>query len=195
MRDDLVSLLRQRRGHFELESGHHGELWLDLEPLCSRPTEIRPLAIELARRLQPYGIETVCGPLVEGAFIGMLVAEELGVEFVYAERIPEPNVAGLFPVSYRIPKALRDLRGRRVAIANDVINAGSAVRGTLKDLQACGADVVAIGSVLTLGSEPARLAREASIKLETLEEEPNTIWLPDECPLCAAGVALAQFAG
>ena len=123
----------------------------------------------------------------------MYIAEELAAEFVYAERMPEPNGEGLFPVSYRIPTELRDLRGRRVAIANDVINAGSAVRGTLKDLQRCGAHVVAIGSLLTLGSEPAKLAGESSVKLETLEQVSNTVWLPNQCPLCAAGTPLTPF--
>lgn len=29
-------------GHFLLESGHHGDLWLDLELLCLRPRQIEP---------------------------------------------------------------------------------------------------------------------------------------------------------
>lgn len=186
-------MLRQRHGHFELESGHHGDLWLDLESLCLRPTLVRPLAVELAERLRSYEIQTVCGPLVEGAFVAMLVAEELDVDFVYAEREPDDSSSSLFPVSYRIPEGLRNLGDRRVAIANDVINAGSAVQGSLRDLQACGAKVVAIGTLLTLGSKPSELAREASVPLETLDTEPNTIWTPEECPLCACGIPPTSF--
>src|SRR5437870_1450343 len=33
MNDDLLSSVRARRGHFELESGHHSDFWLDLETL------------------------------------------------------------------------------------------------------------------------------------------------------------------
>jgi len=194
MRADLASLLRQRRGHFELESGHHGDLWLDLELLCSRPSLVRPLVVELAEQLRPYEIQTICGPLVEGALIGMFVAEELDVEFVYSEQQPDANSSRLFPVTYRIPEGLRGLHNRRVAIANDVINAGSAVQGSLRDLQACGAKVVTIGTLLTLGSKPAELAQEAAVPLETLGTEPNTIWTPEECPLCAAGIPLTSFA-
>lgn len=193
MRSDLTALLRRRRGHFELESGHHGDFWLDLESLCSRPSQVRPLAAELAQRLRRYDVEVVCGPLVEGAFVGLLVAEELDVEFVYAERDAARSNSTLFPFSYRIPEALRGLRNRRVAVANDVINAGSAVRGTLKDLEACGAEVVAIGTLLTLGSRSAELAREASVPLETLDTEPNSVWTPEDCPLCAAGEPLSRF--
>ena len=47
-------LIHARKGHFLLESGHHGELWLDLELLCLHPSRIQPFACELARRLSPY---------------------------------------------------------------------------------------------------------------------------------------------
>jgi orotate phosphoribosyltransferase len=42
----IVEMLPARRGHFRLESGHHGSLWLDLERLCLRPDPIRELAAE-----------------------------------------------------------------------------------------------------------------------------------------------------
>jgi len=193
MRDDLTKLLRERRGHFELESGHHGDLWLDLESLWMTPSAVRPLATELAERLKRYEPEVICGPLVEGAFVSLLVADALDVEFVYAERQPEREVSSLYPTKYRIPETLRNLENRRVAIANDVINAGSAVRGTLIDLETCGARVVAIGALLTLGSHAAELAENAALPLETLETQANSLWSPNECPLCAAGVPLSHF--
>ena len=119
------------------------------------------LAARLAARLAPYAIEAVCGPLVEGAFVAMMVASELGVPFAYSERFPNPERGGLFAVDYRVPRALRaEVRGRRVAIVNDVINAGSAVRGTLTDLEACAARPVAIGALLVLGSSASRIAAD-----------------------------------
>ena len=156
MREDLESLLKARRGHFALESGHHGDLWLDLESLCRTPRAVRRLAAELAQRLAPYRPEIVCGPLVEGALVGLLVASEMDLEFVYAEPRHNPEAQGLFPVSYQLPAGLRNLAGRRVAIVNDVINAGSAVRGTMLDLAQCSADVVAVGTLLALGETPAK---------------------------------------
>ena len=195
MRSDLASLVRQRHGHFELESGHHGDLWLDLEALCSNPKAVRPLAAELAKRLRPYRAEVICGPLVEGAFVGLMVADELGLELVYAAPEASSNPSALFPVSYRIPAALRLLEGRRVAIVNDVINAGSAVRGSLDNLAACGAYAVVIGTLLSLGSRPSELAKEYSVPLESLDTEANLVWTPSECPLCAAGNPVTRFPG
>ena len=60
MQEELLSLLAARKGHFRLESGHHGDLWLDLELLCLRPQRIRPFAVELAKRLP--AVDAVCGP-------------------------------------------------------------------------------------------------------------------------------------
>jgi len=82
----LLSLLAMRKGHFRLESGHHGDLWLDLELLCARPGELRRFIVELAGRLSRRNIEVICGPLVEGAFVGLMVAAEMGIEFCYSER-------------------------------------------------------------------------------------------------------------
>jgi len=186
-----MRLLAARRGHFTLESGHHGDLWLDLELLFLRPRAMQPFARELARRLSAHTIDAVCGPLVEGAFVAQLVAAELDVEFSYAEPIRHPDRGGLYPVEYRLPRALRQtVRGKSVAIVNDVINAGSAVGGTFRDLEARGARPVAIGTLLVLGSWTARFAADKRIPLECLATLPNTIWTPSTCPLCVAGTPL-----
>ena len=92
---------------------------------------------------------------------------------------------------YRVPAALRErTHGRAVAVVDDVINAGSATRATLRDLRQCGAGVVTISALLTLGSAAAALADAEGVALEALANLPNTLWAPAECPLCAAGTPL-----
>jgi len=184
----FLSFVPGRRGHFKLESGHHGDLWLELETLCLRCREIQPFAAQLAARLSHYKVDVVCGPLVEGAYIALLVSLELGCDFAYAERFANPSREGLFPVAYRLPKGLHAaVRGKRVAIVNDVISAGSAVRGAFRDLQSLGAEVVVIGALLGLGDSIDKFAGENRIALELLQQRPHNLWTPEECPLCAAG--------
>jgi orotate phosphoribosyltransferase len=193
VQDEVSRLLTRREGHFALESGHHGELWLDLELLFLHPARVQPLASALAGRLAQHGVEVVCGPLVEGAFVGLAVAPALGVPFAYSERVPDPEARGLFPVGYRIPDALRShVRGKRVAVVNDVINAGSAVRGTLDDLDACGAVPVAVGTLAVLGRSAYALAADRGLALEALASFPNRVWQPAACPLCARGMPLVE---
>jgi orotate phosphoribosyltransferase len=191
MKEHLLSFVRGRQGHFLLESGHHGDLWYQLETLCLHTREIRPYGARLAAQLAQYKFEVVCGPLVEGAFVALLVSLELGCDFVYAERFADGTREGLFPVEYRLPKSLQtEVRGKRVAIVNDVINAGSAVRGTFSDLQALDAEVIVIGALVALGDAIAGFAAEHHVALELLEQISNNLWTPSECPLCAKGMPL-----
>jgi orotate phosphoribosyltransferase len=187
--ESLLSSVRARRGHFRFESGHHGDFWLDLETLCVRPAVIRVFAAELAGRLRPHGVDAVCGPLNEGAFIALMVATELDCDFTYAERFANPTHDALFPVEYRLPGAQFPLvRARRVAIVNDVISAGSAVRGAYANLQELGAQVVAVGSLAVMGTPFVTFARERALPLEVLAHVPHNLWIPAECPLCQQGV-------
>jgi orotate phosphoribosyltransferase len=192
--EQVVSALPGQIGHFLLESGHHSDLWLDLELLWVLPEFVRQRAAVLATRLALREIDIVCGPLVEGAYVALMVASELGVEFSYAERLPPSErsaAAPLFQVKYELPRVLRArVQGKRVAIVNDVVSAGSAVRGTLRDLRACGATVVAIGALAIMGTAAKRFAEEEGLVLESLAEFPHGLWTPAECPLCRSGVPL-----
>lgn len=186
-----MSLVAGRKGHFRLESGHHGELWLDLDQLFTRPREVRPFAQNLANRLAAHRPQVVCGPMIGGAFVAQMVAEELDAIFAYSERMPHPERSGLYPVEYRIPGAAREtVRGKRVAIVDDGISAGSAVRGTLADLEACGAEPVALGALIVLGSAASTFAASKNMPLESVASLPFNLWTPSECPLCASGAPL-----
>ena len=191
MTDDLLAFVASRRGHFKTESGLHANLWMDLETLCWHPNLLRPSVARLAAMLRPHDPDVVCGPLNEGAFVALMVAAELDCQFIYTERFVDAGAESLFPVRYRLsPPFRRIAAGRRVAIVNDVISAGSAVRGTLEDLTSAGAQVIAIGALVVLGRLFDSIANERGIPIEALERAPFEMWKPDECPLCAAGVPL-----
>lgn len=179
--EELLCLVAPRSGHFRLESGRHGDLWLDLDRLFVRPAALGRFVAELARRLVGHGVEAVCGPSSGGAFLAQAVAFELEAQFFYAERfISLPD-----RVRYRVPECLRPLvRGKRVAVVDDVVNAGSAVRATVADLRACGARPVAVGALLALGDTcPA-----FGLPFESLARLRSHLWAPADCPLCVAGV-------
>jgi orotate phosphoribosyltransferase len=197
MHSAVAALVGSQSGHFLLESGFHGNLWMDLEGLFLHPAAIEPLASELAGRLAKHEIEAVCGPLVEGAFLALLVARELGVPFTYSERyerqVERTVEGGLYPFGYRVPATLHPhLRRRRIAVVNDVISAGSAVRGTCSALGELQANTVAIGALLVTGAWSARFAAEQQVALESLETMPYDLWPPENCPLCARGEPLVR---
>ena len=90
---NVLDLMSLRRGHFRFESGHHGEIWLDLARLFFDPSRLAPFVRELAAKLRGEGVEVVVGPLVGGAFLAHMVAVELGSAYTYAEpwRPPRPE--------------------------------------------------------------------------------------------------------
>jgi orotate phosphoribosyltransferase len=189
----MIDQLPTRRGHFVLESGHHGDMWIDLELLCLRPDRVRPFAKELATRLEKYGAEVVCGPLVEGAFLALMVAAELGLPFTYSEPLPEEKPTKLYPLRYRLPPALcAEVHGRRAVIVNDAINVGSAVRGTFVDLKRCQAEPVAIAALAVFTPWASRFAEQNGMGLEVLASLESEVWTPTACPLCIRGEPLTE---
>ncbi len=195
MHHDLFNLISARKGHFQLESGHHGALWLDLDPLFCSPARLQPFVNELADRLSRHNIHAICGPLTGGAFLAQSLAATLNFDFYYTERFFSSDPAALYPYGYRLPPALcESVRGKTVAIVDDVISAGSAVRGTLTALQSCGAIPVCMGALLVLGDAASALCAAQNIPLEQLSQLDYNLWPPPECPLCASGVPLEYVA-
>jgi orotate phosphoribosyltransferase len=193
--DTITTLLAGRGGHFRMESGYHSAAWFDLDSLFDRPNALRPFVAELAARLAIHRVDAVCGPMTGGAKLARLVSAQLRVRSVVAERV-ETAAAGLFPIRYEILAAQRSaLRGMSVAIVDDAISAGSAVRGTYADLIACGARPAALGALIVFGDAAAAFAAEIGVALEAVERLPFDMWPPADCPLCRTGVALEVVAG
>ncbi len=191
MESDLLTLLAARRGHFRLESGHHGDLWLDLDRLFLRPAALKPFIQTLAQRLAQHEISAVCGPLVGGGLLAHSIAAELDITFYAAERFVPPDRDRLYSVEYRLPPALHStLPGAQVAIVDDVINAGSAVRGTAQALRAAGAQVRLVGALLVLGTAAEAFFAPQGVPVVSLAQLSSGLWTPQTCPLCIAAVPL-----
>jgi orotate phosphoribosyltransferase len=193
--DDFLTLLEARAGHFLLESGHHGDLWLDLDALFLRPHRVHPFVEALAEQLAARQVDLICGPLTGGAFLAYVIAAQLRLEFAYTERSPAPDQAGLYTARYRLPPGMETtVRGKSIAIVDDVINAGSAARGTYHALIAAGARPTAVGALLVLGSAAPTFFSPLGVPLLSIARRDNALWTPEECPLCAAQMPLERVA-
>lgn len=188
---EFLNMVAGRRGHFQLESGHHSGLWLDLDSLFAEPRRVVPFVNVLADLLRGYDVTTVCGPLLGGAFLAQLVAHALDTEFCFTERVKPSQSGGLYQSRYRLPPTYRGrLRGKRVALVDDVMSAGSALRGTYLELQAHGAVPVVAGALLVLGRIGADYFAEQGVAVEAVARDDYELWLHASCPLCAAGLPL-----
>ena len=176
-----------------MESGYHSALWLDLAPLFADGGRVARFVEPLVVALRPLRVDAVCGPLVGGAFLAQLVAQALGVDFWYTERFVPAGATGMYQVRYLLPPALAaHAAGKRVAMVDDVMSAGSALRGTLATVEAHGATAVAAGALLVLGSVGATFFAERGIPVVAVAREEYASWLPADCPLCSEGVPLKQ---
>jgi len=191
MNKSFQGMLDINRGHFLLESGLHGDVWIDLEKVFLHPYVLMPFINKLASLVSAYDLSTVCGAMVGGAFVAYSVAETLGLEFTYTERHVNAHQGAQYEVRYELPQTLRSaVADRRVGIIDDVINAGSAVKRTYEELKSCGATTVVLASLLTVGGKsPKRLSGEYP-PIVTLEHLESNLWKPSDCPLCNSGKPL-----
>jgi orotate phosphoribosyltransferase len=191
----FFELTTARRGHFQLESGYHSELWFNLDALLAVPKLIDPMVTQFAYLLRRHEVSAVCGPLLGGAFLAQLVARKLEVEFIFTERAMPSDSQELFAAAYRLPPALAaHVQGRRVAIVDDVMSAGSALRGTYAELKSHGANPVVAGALMVLGDTGAAFFAENGVPVEAVVWEDYSLWHPAECPHCSAGRPLENVA-
>ena len=73
------------------------------------------------------------------------------------------------------------------------MSAGSALRGAYSELENHGAQTVAAGALLILGSAGADFFGERDIPVECVVREKFDLWPPSDCSLCAAGVPLEHI--
>jgi orotate phosphoribosyltransferase len=172
-----------RTGHFQYESGDHGDTWLTLELLFVDPQWLRRAAERLSERLHRFSADVVCGPLVGGALVAQPVAEVLGTRFVYAERRARP--AG---TAYVIPPAARAaLAGARVLIVDDVINAGSATIACAREIRAAEGNLVGVASLILRNGAEGPLGDLVGVPIECLHSVRWNVWPASSCPLCRMG--------
>jgi orotate phosphoribosyltransferase len=186
----VADLAHPRRGHFDLGTGYHGDLWLDLDALFLRPALLRPHVRCLADRLQRHQVDAVCGPMEGGAFLAQALADRLGTAFLAAHRAPSTRPGEA--TAYRLPRVRDGIGGWRVAIADDAVNAGTAVRACSAQLRERGAVPVAIAALLSLGPASETVAAAMSVPFYAARTLHSQAWPADKCPLCAGGTPLTD---
>ncbi|HUQ86077.1 MAG TPA: phosphoribosyltransferase family protein [Vicinamibacterales bacterium] len=186
----FLDLAQARRGHFQMESGLHCGTWFELDAVFANQTALDPFVTQLAQSLRRHDVEAVCGPLIGGAFLAQLVARLLGSEFYFTTPAPSDGKAP-FSARYQLPAGIgHRLLGKRVALVDDVMSAGSSLRATLTAVELHGAIPVVIGALHVLGTAGADFFKERGLRVETTGRSPFDVWRQAECPLCSAGVPL-----
>jgi orotate phosphoribosyltransferase len=186
--ESFLALTPSRCGHFRIESGYHTDLWLDLDSLFAVSRKVDPFVRRLTESIRPYDVDAICGPRDGGAVLAELVARALDVDAFFTEPAPSATVTELYAAQYRLPaSAASKLGGRRIAIVDDTVSAGSALNATYGAVRSSGGIPVVAASLLLLGTRGEGLLKNHGLPVEAVVRGDYTLWLPSDCPLCAAG--------
>jgi orotate phosphoribosyltransferase len=172
----MVQLAEPRSGHFDLGTGYHGDLWLDLDALLLRPSLLRAPVGWLAARLSEHSVDAVCGPLEGGAFLAYAVADLLGVAFLAGYRLPGETAR------YHLPAVQGGIDDWRVGVVDDAVNAGTAVVACLAELRGRGAVPVAVATLVSLGEASTMVQARMGVPFYPASTVPSRAWPAERCP-------------
>lgn len=178
---DLVTVLTEHgallEGHFRLSSGRHSDRFVQKFRVLEEPKLVEPLTKELAARLRGFAPTVVVSAAVGGIVLGYELGRQLGVKAIFVER------------EGGIPKLRRGFvlsPTDRAVVAEDVVTTGGSVREVIQVVRAAGAEVVAVAALVR--REPVEFGAPAVVLLEL----PIASYDPADCPMCAAGVPIAE---
>lgn len=166
-------------GHFQLSSGLHSSKYLQCALLLQHPQHAETLGRALAQ-IAPARADLVVSPAMGGLIIGHEVARALGVRHVFAERGPDRQMT--------LRRGFRIAPGERVLIVEDVITTGGSSLEVAGLVRRLGGEVVGAVSIIDRSGGAADLGVPRAA-LATLAVE---AWPPEQCPLCARGLAVEK---
>ena len=179
---DLLRIFEERgallQGHFLLSSGLHSPRYLQCARVLMDPPLATRLGAALAERLLPRiggaPPAAVVAPALGGVLVAHEVARALGCRGLFTER-----QEGLMTLR----RGFTLEPGEGVVVVEDVITTGGSTREVMDAVQAKGARVLAVGSLVdrSAGKVDLRIPRESLLALEV----PS--YAAEVCPLCAAG--------
>jgi orotate phosphoribosyltransferase len=164
-------------GHFVLSSGLHSDRFIQKFRIFEDPPTAQAVGAALAELLRPARPQVVVSAAVGGIIPGYIVAETLGVRNIFVEK------EGGKPV---LRRGFAVAQGERVAIVEDVMTTGTSTAEVVKVVQAAGALVVAIGTIVKRGKV------DLPLEVTALLDLPLADYAPENCPLCSQGVPLTD---
>ncbi|MBX7220437.1 MAG: orotate phosphoribosyltransferase [Blastocatellia bacterium] len=165
-------------GHFLLSSGLHSPNYVQCARLLQFPSVAEVIGKALAEKLLASVTgppDVVAAPAIGGILIAHEVARALGVRCLFTEREG---------TAMTLRRGFDVNPGEKTLVIEDVVTTGLSTRETMTALEAAGAKVIGVGSIIDRTKEPIDLGvpRAALIRLEI------PTYQPDACPLCQTGI-------
>lgn len=182
--EDVLAILEDKgavmRGHFQLSSGRHSDVFAQKFRVLEHPQIAARFGAAIADKFKGQ-FDVVASPAVGAVVLGFCAALSADTRFVFAERA-EGSLA--FRRGFHIGP------DERVLIVEDVVTTGGSAREVVDLVNATGATPVGIG-VLIDREDEARMS-DLGAPLESLVQLSSSSWDPADCPLCADGAELTD---
>jgi orotate phosphoribosyltransferase len=166
-------------GHFLLTSGKHSGEYLQCAKVFQYPHYTQELAGMIAKNYEKNGIHGVIGPAIGGIILAYAVANELGVQNLFAER---ENGVMTLRRGFNIEK------GQRFLVVEDVITTGGSVKEVIDLVKSYGGEVVGVASLVDRSTEGRKFAEP----LFSLYRKEIVTYSPENCPLCKEGIPVTK---
>lgn len=126
-----------------------GVLFEDLTPVLANPEAFHVIVDELAEECRALGAELIGGLDARGFLLGSAVAYKLGLGILAIRKkgkLPPPVITEEYELEYgsaalEIPAEGIPIKGRKVALVDDVLATGGTMYGATKLLQTAGAEI------------------------------------------------------
>ncbi len=182
-------------GHFDYGNGYHGQVYLNPHQLFRHPSTIWRFAQDLID-LMPSDLiqqtEVVAGPVTGGALLAHTIAGLLDSRrsLTHPPCLFAPfnyDLAGGFTLRdfYR-----KELKGKRVLLADDVRNTGETFARCAALVRQAGGTVLATVEIYDRGEA---VADTGAPNIALAEYKAPENYRADACPLCQRGVPITRF--
>jgi orotate phosphoribosyltransferase len=181
---EVLSVLEEKgavlRGHFQLSSGRHSDVFVQKFRVLEHPQIARDFGIELARAFEGE-FDLVACPAVGAVVLGFATALAGGTRMIFAERAGKDMT---FRRGFRVEPRQRTL------VVEDVITTGGSALEVVELVRQAGGEPVGIATLIDRG-DPTR-PETFGVPVRSLVQLDVSSWDPGDCPLCAKDVPLTD---
>ncbi len=178
----LTACGAHQQGHFLLSSGLHSGDYLQCALFLANPRRAGRAGELLAEEIKGAGLDPkiIVAPAMGGLIIGHETARAMDLPFLFTERSDGEMM---------LRRGFAITPGQEVVIIEDVVTTGRSTREVIAILEAMGAVVLGVGSLVNRSGDPRPFEPLPSRHLLTAD---FPTWTAEECPLCREGVPIAK---
>src|ERR1700756_1201406 len=146
----IKAIKLQPNNPFTWASGWHSPIYCDNRVTLSHPTIRTYIRQQLSRLIQEtFGaVGCIAGVATAGIPQGVLVAQELGLPFIYVRSKPKDHGTGSMIEGELLP-------GKRVVVIEDLISTGKSSLAAVEALRDAGCTVAGLAAIFSYGFDQA----------------------------------------